>query len=173
MICSVIVAAAANEVIGRDGGLPWRLPGDLRRFRAITAGHVLLMGRVTHESILARLGRPLPGRTSVVVTRSAPGACGPGVTQVGSVERGLAAAARLAAEAGGEEFFVAGGASVYGQALPFTDRVHLTRIHQDVAGDAAMPAGWLEGFDLTAQEPGPGDGPPGGYSFLTYTRART
>ena len=73
MIVSLVVAASANEVIGRDGALPWHLPGDMRRFRALTAGHVAVMGRLTHESIVARLGHPLTGRTSIVVSRTLPG----------------------------------------------------------------------------------------------------
>src|SRR5205814_6619050 len=70
MTASLVVAAAANEVIGRGGALPWHLPADLRRFRSLTTGHVVVMGRLTHESILDRLGHPLAGRTSIVVSRT-------------------------------------------------------------------------------------------------------
>jgi dihydrofolate reductase len=94
MTASLIVAAAANEVIGRGGALPWHLPADLRRFRALTTGHVVVMGRLTHESIVDRLGHPLPGRTSVVVSRTMRG---PGTELAGagrSAGTGLAGAGR-------------------------------------------------------------------------------
>jgi dihydrofolate reductase len=79
MKVSLIVAAAANDVIGRDGALPWHLPEDLRQFRRLTSGCPVVVGRLTHESIVARLGRPLPGRTSIVVSSGPPGAAAAGV----------------------------------------------------------------------------------------------
>jgi dihydrofolate reductase len=174
VITSMSVAASANEVIGAAGGLPWHLPEDLRRFRTLTAGHAVVLGRLTHESIVARLGRPLPGRTSVVVSSRPPGA-DPAVIWVTSVARAMAAA--QAAEAGGPhggsgtaEVFVAGGVSVYAQALPLVGRVYLTRLHREVAGDTRMPDGWLDGFALVSREDRAGDGPGGGYSFLVYER---
>jgi dihydrofolate reductase len=84
MTASLIVAAAANEVIGRGGALPWHLPADLRRFRALTTGHVVVMGRLTHESIVDRLGHPLAGRTSIVVSRTMRG---PGTELAGAAHR--------------------------------------------------------------------------------------
>jgi dihydrofolate reductase len=96
MTASLIVAAAANEVIGRGGALPWHLPADLRRFRALTTGHVVVMGRLTHESIVDRLGRPLAGRTSIVVSRTMRG---PGTELAGAAHRagtGLAGTGRSA-----------------------------------------------------------------------------
>jgi dihydrofolate reductase len=186
---SLIVAAAANDVIGAGGALPWHLPEDMRRFRRLTAGHAVVLGRVTHESIVARLGRALPGRTSVVVSSrgvSVPGGAADGTAEVawaGSVDEAMAAAraaeagaaARAAAEdalgglrASGGEVFVLGGASVYAQALPEVDRVYLTRVHREVAGDTSMPAGWLDGFALVGRDERPG--PDGGFSFLEYER---
>ena len=181
---SLIVAAAENEVIGAAGALPWHLPEDLRRFRRLTTGHAVVLGRVTHESIVARLGRALPGRTSVVVSSrgAAPtgtgGADGPGggggddgtaeVAWARSLEEAMAAARAaelLTAAAGGGEVFVLGGASVYEQALAEVDRVYLTRVHREVAGDTSMPAGWLDGFTLVGREQR-----PGGFSFLDYER---
>jgi dihydrofolate reductase len=186
MMVSAVVAAGANDVIGANGALPWYLPEDLRRFRSLTTGHVVVMGRVTHESILARLGHPLPGRTSIVISRT-PG--GPGSAQVShetstqvscetraqvsyetSVPAALAAAARLGEVAGDREFFVIGGASVYAQALPSVDRLYLTRIHQDFEGDTFMPAGWLAGFELCGSQEGARPGPALAYSFLDYQR---
>jgi dihydrofolate reductase len=190
---SLIVAAAENDVIGAGGALPWHLPEDMRRFRRLTTGHAVVLGRVTHESIVARLGRALPGRTSVVVSsRGAAGASGvpaageapgPGgsgaadrpaevVAWATSVDAAIAAAraaeAGIGPSAGGGEVFVLGGASVYEQALPEVDRVYLTRVHREVAGDTSMPAGWLDGFTLVSRDERPGA--DGGFSFLEYER---
>jgi dihydrofolate reductase len=169
VITSIIVAAAANDVIGRDGGLPWYLPADLRRFRKLTTGHVVVMGRLTHESILKRLGHPLPDRTSVVIS-SAPGADGR-VRHATSVARALTLAERLAASAGDDEFFIAGGGSVYRQALPASGRVYLTRIHNDFDGDCRMPAGWLSGFELQNSEDDTDPASGISFSWLDYQRA--
>jgi dihydrofolate reductase len=171
VITSLIVAASENDVIGADGALPWYIPADLRRFRELTTGHAVVLGRVTHESILARLGRPLPGRTSVVLSSRAAGAgaAGGGPAEVfwaRSVPEAMAMA--RAAEADGGEVFVLGGTSVYEQALPEVDRVYLTRVHREVAGDTHMPPDWLEGFELVQSDHRPG--PDGGFSFLEYER---
>jgi len=173
-IVSLIVAASENDVIGADGALPWYIPEDLRRFRALTTGHAVVLGRLTHESIVARLGRPLPGRTSVVLSSRAavPGTAEPGTAHGGVAWAGSLAAAMAtarAAETAGE-VFVLGGASVYEQALPEVDRVYLTRVHRAVAGDTSMPAGWLDGFTLVGRDDRPGDGADGGFSFLEYER---
>ncbi len=165
---SLIVAAARNDVIGAGGTLPWYLPGDLRRFKRLTVGHPVVVGRVTHESILARLGRPLPERTSVVVSSRPAARAHADVLWTTSLDTALASARASAGP--GDEVFVIGGASVYEQVLPQVDRVYLTRLHRDVDGDTAMPPGWLDGFTLTAREDQPG--PDGGYSFLDYRRDR-
>ncbi|MGH3408280.1 MAG: dihydrofolate reductase [Streptosporangiaceae bacterium] len=179
VITSLIVAAARNDVIGAGGALPWYLPEDLRRFRRLTVGHPVVVGRVTHESILTRLGCPLPQRTSIVVSSRPAGQPGAGVVWTTSLDAALGTARRAAvpavapavapATAGpADEVFVIGGASVYEQVLPQVDRVYLTRLHRDVDGDTVMPSGWLDGFRLTAREDRPG--PDGGYSFLDYRR---
>jgi dihydrofolate reductase len=165
MRVSLIVAAAENDVIGRDGDLPWHLPDDLRHFRALTAGHVVVAGRRTHEGILARLGRPLPDRLTVVVTSSGP-VVSDGAFAQPSVPAALAAARAAEAFAGRDEVFVIGGAGVYAAALPAVDRIHLTRVRGDVEGDVRMPAGWLDGFVLV------GETPAAGYAHLTYERGR-
>lgn len=172
MITSLIVAAATNDVIGADGGIPWYLPEDLRRFKRLTSGHVVVLGRRTHESIVARLGRPLPGRTSVVISSAPPaGPETPGVLWVSSLAAAMSAG--RAAETAGE-LFVGGGAVVYQEVLPQVDRIYLTRLHRDVPGDTCMPPGWLTGFTLTAREdrPAPQDAGPDGESFswLEYQR---
>lgn len=125
---SLIVAMAQNGVIGRDNTLPWRLPEDLKRFRAFTLGKPILMGRKTFESI----GRPLPGRTNFVLTRDR-GWSAAGVTVVHSVEAALAQAV------GNEELVAIGGAEIYRLVLPFARRIYLTHVHADVPGDTFFP----------------------------------
>ena len=171
MIVSLVVAASANEVIGDGGVLPWHLPGDLRRFRALTTGHVVVMGRLTYQSILARLGHPLTGRTSVVVSRTLGETGYPEVLVARSLPEALALAEELTAEAGDSEFFVIGGESVYRDVLPHADRVYLTRVHGEVAGDRAMPDGWLAEFELADRDDEAGAQGPLPYSFLHYRRA--
>lgn len=178
MITSLIVAAARNDVIGAAGALPWYLPEDLRRFRRLTTGHAVVVGRVTHESILARLGRPLPDRTCVVVSSRPPGGPQAGVVWVTSLDSAMSAADTTEASTGERgtgagEVFVIGGASVYQQVLPRVDRIYLTRLHREVEGDTSMPPGWLDGFTLVASDDRPGPGPGGGYSFLDYERERS
>lgn len=131
MIVSILVAVAANGVIGRDGDLPWRLPDDLRFFKRVSMGHHLVMGRKTWASI----GRPLPGRTMVVLTRD-PALEIPGVQVVHALPEALA----LARAAGDDEAFVIGGAEVFARALPLADRMYLTRVHADVEGDVRFPS---------------------------------
>jgi dihydrofolate reductase len=131
MVVSIIAAVAENGVIGRDGDLPWRLPADLRFFKRVTMGHHLVMGRKTWASI----GRPLPGRTLVVLTRDRALEI-PGVHVVHALPEALA----LARAAGDREAFVIGGADVFARALPLADRLYLTRVHADVAGDVRFPA---------------------------------
>ena len=138
MIVSLIVAVARNGVIGRDGDLPWRLPRDLAYFKERTMGHHVIMGRRTWESI----GRPLPGRSFVVVSRRQ-GFEAPGCRVVSS----LSAALELAREAGEDEAFVIGGAALYAEALGRADRIYLTEVQADVDGDVTFPAlgeGWRE-----------------------------
>jgi dihydrofolate reductase len=126
-LVSLIVAMAQNGVIGRDNALPWRLPEDLKRFKAFTLGKTLLMGRKTYESI----GRPLPGRANLVLTRDS-GWQAPGIVVVHSVEEALAGAA-------GSELVAIGGAEIYRLVLPFARRIYLTHVHADVPGDTYFP----------------------------------
>jgi dihydrofolate reductase len=122
---SIIVAMAKNRVIGVNNTLPWHLPADLKHFKALTMGHHIIMGRKTYESI----GKPLPGRTSVVVTRNADYAP-PGVVVVNSLE------AAIPACGDDGEIFVIGGAELYRQAINLADRIYLTEIDADISGDA-------------------------------------
>jgi dihydrofolate reductase len=146
---SIVVAFAENRGIGYRGQLPWRLPSDLRRFRELTTGHVVVVGRLTHESIVRRLGHPLPNRLTVVVTsrRDLPDVvCQP------DLPGALTAARAIEAFAGGDEVFVIGGAQVYAAAQPYLERVHLTRVHAVKVGDVRLPPDWLDPFTLVAAE---------------------
>jgi dihydrofolate reductase len=165
---SLIVAVAENGVIGRSGSLPWYLPADLRRFRGLTTGHVVVVGRRTHESIVDRLGHPLPGRISVVVTRAGRAADGPVLPQP-SVPAALSVARAIEDFAGRDEVFVIGGAGVYAAALSEVDRVYLTRLHAEIPGDVVMPPGWLDGFSL-AETTDPAADAEFPYSFQRYER---
>jgi len=126
---SLVVAVARNGVTGRDNQLPWRLPADLAFFKRVTMGHPVIMGRRTHQSI----GRLLPGRQNIVVTRDA-GYSAPGATVVHS----LADAYRAAGDA--SEIFVIGGTSLFEAALVDVERIYLTEIDADVEGDTYFPA---------------------------------
>jgi dihydrofolate reductase len=126
---SLIVARANNGVIGKDNQLPWRLPADLKYFKAVTMGKPIVMGRKTFESI----GRPLPGRQNIVVTRN-PDFISAGITVVHSVEAAIAAANEAA------EIMLIGGTELYTLSLALADRIYLTAIHQDFDGDAHFPA---------------------------------
>jgi len=128
VIRSLVVAMARNRVIGRDNQLPWRLPADLAYFKRVTMGHPIIMGRRTYESI----GRPLPGRLNIVVSRN-PQFSAPGCTVVPS----LAEAWRAAGDA--EEVCVIGGTSIFAEALPAADRIHLTEVEAEVPGDTWFP----------------------------------
>ena len=127
-LVSLLVAAAENGVIGRDNTLPWHLSDDLRRFKALTLGKPMLMGRKTFESI----GKPLPGRTSLVLSRSRDWAR-PGATVVRSLEEALERAGTV------PELVVIGGAEVYRLALPHAQRIYLTRVHAEIPGDTVLP----------------------------------
>lgn len=157
---SLIVAMAANRVIGRDNALPWRLSEDLRRFKRLTLGHALVMGRKTWESI----GRPLPGREIVVVTRQEGYGVPPGVSVARSVEEALETAR-------GDEVFIAGGEEIFRQTIDRADRLYLTRIDKDFPGDTFFPEVDPERWRLVLREDhGATEETPFAYSFLTYDR---
>ncbi len=155
---NVIVAMARNRVIGINHTLPWRLPADLQHFKALTMGHHIVMGRKTYESI----GKPLPGRTTVIVTRDVHYRV-EGCFTAHSID-----AAMTACGADSEIFFV-GGADLYAQVLPRADRLYLTEIQAEYAGDAHFPefdrGVWRE---IERQENTNPDGL--GYHFVTYQR---
>ena len=125
---SLIVAASTNNVIGAKGELPWHLSSDLKRFKALTMGKPIVMGRLTYESI----GRPLPGRQNIVITRQA-GLEAAGCDVVQSID------AAIAATAGAKEVMIIGGSHIYQEFLPRADRIYLTRVQADVEGDVFLP----------------------------------
>ena len=156
----VVVARARNGTIGRDGDLPWRLPADLRRFKAITMGHPIVMGRRTHESI----GRVLPGRENIVLTSGDGHSVAQGCLRVRSLDEALAIA-------GNRDLYVVGGAGLYCEALPRASRIHLTEVHADVPGDTFFdlpdPSQWME----TAREEHVADSDnPHDFAFVVLDR---
>jgi dihydrofolate reductase len=149
------LARADNGVIGRDGQLPWRLPADLKRFKAQTMGRAMVMGRKTFESFPS----PLPGRRHIVLTRD------PAWTAEGAeVAHTPAAALALA----GDDVAVIGGAEVFAMFLPQADRIELTEVRGDYSGDATVPP--FEGWREVAREDHPAEGDRPAYSFVTLVR---
>ena len=163
---ALIAARAANGVIGRDNDLPWRLAGDLRRFKALTMGKPMIMGRRTFESI----GRALPGRITVVVTRS-PTWTARDVLVARNIDEAVAIAERVALERGVDEIIVAGGAQVYAALLPRAGRIYLTEVDAEVDGDTRFPAldprQWRE---IAVEEPEAEPGDTCGYRFRLLER---
>lgn len=159
MTISIIVAMAENRVIGVDNTLPWHLPGDMKWFRRHTLGKPVVMGRKTYESI----GRPLPERTNIVVTRN-PDYWAPGCQVVPSIEAAL--------EAAGEgEVMVLGGADLYRQILPRADRLYLTLVHAQVMGDALFPENdWSQWQEIERQDCERDERNPYDYSFRVLKR---
>lgn len=136
---SIVVAigrdAAGNRVIGKENGLLWYIRDDLKRFRELTVGHPVIMGRKTFESVLAILGKPFPNRTNIIITRNNDWNMD-GVHTAHSLE----AAVKKASESESQEIFIVGGAQIYEQALPLTDRLYLTLINDSKEGTAFFPA---------------------------------
>jgi len=183
MRVTLIAAVAANGVIGKDGAMPWHYPEDLAHFKRVTMGHPVVLGRITFESIVDRLGGPLPGRTNVVLTRNPDrvDTSDPAVVVATTVEEALDCARRAHDETStddsnaqprhsGEdkreplEVFVAGGASVYEQFLPVADRMVLTEIHDSYDGDTLFPE-WDENEWRELERESHDD-----LSFVTYSR---
>jgi len=157
---TLVAAVAENGVIGRDNGLIWRLRSDLRRFKALTLGKPVVMGRKTYDSI----GRPLPGRRILVLTRD-PAFAAPGVETVGSWDEAVAAAGE------GGELMVAGGGEIYRLALPQADRIHLTEVALAPDGDTVFPPFDRAAFRETLREAHPaGEHDACAFSFVDLER---
>ena len=162
MRLSIIAAMSANRVIGSNNDLPWRLPGDWKRFKSLTIGHHLIMGRKTFESI----GQPLPGRTTVVITHQT-GFAPAGVLVAHSIDQALNLVA------GDDEVFVAGGAQIYQQLLPRADRLYLTSIHEEFEGDTNFPEFEESDWQLISEEGyEPDEKNLYPYTFLVYEKKK-
>ena len=167
-VISFVVAVTRNHVIGRDGGLPWRLSSDLKRFKALTLGKPVVMGRKTWESI----GRPLPGRANIVISRD-PDYRVEGAETVTSLDAAIARGAERAQSTGGNEVAVIGGGEIFRQAFDRADILHVTVIEADIEGDTLFPE-----IDPALFDKGPEEHVPAGEKddyptrFATYTRRR-
>ena len=157
---SIIVAVADNGVIGSGNQLPWRLPDDLKRFKALSLGKPIVMGRKTFDSI----GRPLPGRLNIVISRQ-PGLAIPGCRVVTSIDDALVAAQPA------PEIVIVGGADIYRQILPRVQTIHLTRVHASVEGDVLFPELQSHEWREVAKEYHPADERHAhGFTFSTLER---
>ena len=163
---ALIVAVAENGVIGAEGAMPWRLATDMKRFRALTMGKPVVMGRKTFASI----GKPLAGRANIVVTRQRDFAPA-GVTVVASLAEALAAGVRAARESGASEVMVIGGGEIYALAMPEADRLYVTRVHARPEGDTKFPVIDPAAWQAAAQEDVPaGEKDTASPTFVTYER---
>jgi dihydrofolate reductase len=159
---SIIVAMSSNRVIGRAGDLPWRLPADLRHFKALTVGHAVIMGRRTFDSV----GRPLPERRCIVITRDR-NYRPEGVIVAHDLEEAIGCAA-----ADDDEVFIAGGGEIYRLALPLADRMYVTVVHAQVEGDTYFPELDESEWEMIADERHEADDRHAhAYSFRVYERS--
>jgi dihydrofolate reductase len=159
MTLAIIVAMTRDGIIGDKGKIPWHIREDLLRFKRLTMGHPIIMGRRTYESI----GKPLPGRTNIVLTQSPNLAASPEVLRF----RSLKAALDHCRERNEDLVFVIGGAKVYEAALPLADKLFITEVHQNVPGDTTFPTYDRTAWTETAREDGPE------WSFVEYARCAT
>nr|AIA17737.1 Dihydrofolate reductase [uncultured bacterium] len=159
MTISIVVAIAANNAIGKDNQLLWRLPNDLKHFKQITSGHTIIMGRKTYDSV----GKPLPNRRNIVITRQNMNI--EGCEVVNSLDAALALCANE------PEVFIVGGAEIYKQAMPLTDTIYLTIVHQSFEGDTYFPEikanEWIE---IEREDHNPDEKHKFAYSFITLKR---
>lgn len=158
----ILVACDENRVIGKDNQLIWHLPADLKRFKSLTTGHVILMGRKTYESI----GKPLPNRTTIVITRQADFQA-EGTITAHSVEEAILKAKSLSRE----DIFIVGGAEIYTVSMALADQILLTQLHDIFEGDAFFPEISPETWEIVDRERGLTDEKnPFQYSFITYQK---
>ena len=160
MALSLIVAISQNGIIGREMDLPWHISADLKRFKSLTMGHHIVMGRKTYESI----GRLLPGRTTVIITRQSDYQI-PGAIVVNSIDEAMAVAADDL------ETFIVGGSQIYNLALPLVDTIYITRVHADVEGDTRLDAvDWSAWECESSERHSAGEKNDHEYSFEIYRR---
>ena len=178
MNISIIVAMTeCGRVIGRDGKTPWHIPSDLKNFKTITCGHPVIMGRKTAESILCDLGKPLPGRTNIVLTNNMERANAlmlKGFVATGSLDSAVLYAEELYAneENGGDQIFVIGGEQIYKLALPYANKIFMTAVNANVPGDTFFPE--LSHHDWWRNRADESRIPENGlfFSFYEYTRVQ-
>jgi dihydrofolate reductase len=162
LMISLIVAASENNVIGRDNAIPWRLPDDWKNFKETTMGCPLIMGRKTFESI----GRPLPGRRNIIVTRQRELKI-EGCDVVGSLEEAI----DLAKSESPREIFIGGGEEIYRLALPLADRVYLTRVHTTIDGTVHFPELGEEWKEMDRRGHPADEKHPYAFTFLTFEKS--
>ncbi len=169
MVISIIAAVADNGVIGKGRQLPWHLPADLKYFKNTTRDHPVIMGRATFASIIEILGKPLPHRTNIVLSHE-PLSYEGEYTVAGSLEESLSAAR----DTGAKEAFIAGGASVYEQFLPKTDKLYITEVHAEPAGDTYFPSvDWSKWQEISREYHDADERNRHPYSFVIYERAES
>ncbi len=154
---TIIAAIAKNNVIGKDNDLPWHLPEDLKRFKKLTTGNTVLMGRKTFESIMDRLGKPLPNRTSLVITRQTDYPVPNGCRVHSSIEDAVA-------KHKNEHIFIIGGASIYQASMNLADELEITHLDNEYAGDTYFPTIDPERWEVTEEDI------YDGYKFVTYKK---
>lgn len=166
---SLIVAMAENRCIGKKNRMPWHISDDLKRFKALTMGHPVIMGRRTFESILGYLKGPLPDRESIILTKKTqPLYTDSTAHQANSIEDAIKLGQGIAKEKGLNEVFIIGGAQVYAQSFVHAHRIHLTKVHREIDGDAFFPIIEKADWEEVEQEDRVEHDPP--YSFITLER---
>ncbi|MFD0942846.1 dihydrofolate reductase [Savagea faecisuis] len=161
---ALVVAHAHDYVIGKNNAMPWHLPNDLQHFKRVTLGHPIVMGRKTFESI----GRALPGRLNIVISRNASYEVPEGVVLVDSLEAGIARAQRES-----DTVMIIGGAQIYKEALPLADRLYVTKIDASFEGDARFPAYDEADYDIIEQSETFQNDEGVEYTFYTYERKKS
>jgi len=161
---SIIVAMAENNCIGKDNKMPWHISDDLKRFKSLTEGHPVIMGRKTFESIIGYLGKPLPNRKNIIISRSEY-STGHDITIYKDIDAALENAKITAQDQNLDEIFIIGGAQIYTQTINKADRLHITKVHKSVDGDAFFPLFNYDEWQETERIDNLEHSPP--YSFIT------
>lgn len=172
MKVTLIVAKADNDIIGKNGTLPWHIPADLKRYKARTMGKPLIMGRKTLESLYKEVGGPLPGRTNIIVTRQGDFKTKDGVLVSSSIDEALSTAKQIAIRDGVDEIFINGGAQIYKQALEsdFLTDLDIAHVHDDIEGDTSFPTvNWNDWEECSREDHEAANGKPA-FSFVQYKR---
>lgn len=165
---SLIVAMAENSCIGKNNQMPWHISEDLKRFKSLTMGHPVVMGRKTFESILGYLNTPLPGRANIIISRSGYHTDFENTYICDALDKAILQAKNIASKNGKNEIFIIGGAQVYSQSMAHVDCMHMTKVHRSIEGDAFFPDFEKNQWNETDRIDRVDHDPP--YSFITLTR---